>query len=358
MQSLPSSHKALLRTIAKQSDRATPTTLKRPQFMPEALNSLPYDPALWAEAVAWQQECGVFDTLTAAPVDAIALRAAAKARPEVAKDATSRPEAQTATRVEAPAEIRAEMRVAAETPPMAGAPAAGAPAANTAPKPAAKTAPPAANQHGRRGLEAVADIAEAEKLAAACDSLEALQAAVEAFDGCLLKDTASSTVFADGQDQTDILVIGEAPGADEDRQGKPFVGRSGQMLDEMMGHVGLSRDTNFRITNIVFWRPPGNRKPNAGEIALCWPFSKRHIELVAPKVILAVGGLSAQTLIDPNLRITRERGKWREFSVGAQTIPVLPTLHPAYLLRQPINKRQAWEDLLILQDFLRSGETP
>ena len=210
------------------------------------------------------------------------------------------------------------MRVAAETPPKAG-----APAANAVPKPASKPSP-AANQHGRRGLEAVADIAEAEKLAAACDSLEALQAAVEAFDGCLLKDTASSTVFADGQDQTDILVIGEAPGADEDRQGKPFVGRSGQMLDEMMGHVGLSRDTNFRITNIVFWRPPGNRKPNAGEIALCWPFSKRHIELVAPKVILAVGGLSAQTLIDPNLRITRERGKWREFSVGAQTIPVLP----------------------------------
>ena len=232
------------------------------------------------------------------------------------------------------------------------------PTPNAAPKPAAKTAPPAANQHGRRGLEAVADIAEAEKLAAACDSLEALQAAVEAFDGCLLKDTASSTVFADGQDQTDILVIGEAPGADEDRQGKPFVGRSGQMLDDMMGHVGLSRDTNFRITNIVFWRPPGNRKPNAGEIALCWPFSRRHIELVAPKVILAVGGLSAQTLIDPNLRITRERGKWREFSVGTQTIPVLPTLHPAYLLRQPVNKRQAWEDLLILKDFLRSGETP
>lgn len=353
MQSLPSSHKALVRTIAKQSARATPTTLKRPQFMPEALNSLPYDPALWAEAVAWQQECGVFDTLTAAPVDAIALRAAAKARPEVAKDATSRPEAQPATRAEAPAEIRAEIRVAAETTSVAA-----APTPNAAPKPAAKTALPAANQHGRRGLEAVADIAEAEKLAAACDSLEALQAAVEAFDGCLLKDTASSTVFADGQDQTDILVIGEAPGADEDRQGKPFVGRSGQMLDDMMGHVGLSRDTNFRITNIVFWRPPGNRKPNAGEIALCWPFSKRHIELVAPKVILAVGGLSAQTLIDPNLRITRERGKWREFSVGTQTIPVLPTLHPAYLLRQPVNKRQAWEDLLILKDFLRSGETP
>ncbi|MGB0746220.1 MAG: uracil-DNA glycosylase [Alphaproteobacteria bacterium] len=315
--------------------------------MPEALNSLPYDPALWAEAVAWQQECGVFDTLTAAPVDAIALRAAAKARPEVAKDATSRPEA----REEAPATTWATTSAPTVAP-------ASAPAANASPKPVAKTAPQAANQHGRRGLEAVADIAEAEKLAAACDSLEALQAAVEAFDGCLLKDTASSTVFADGQDQTDILVIGEAPGADEDRQGKPFVGRSGQMLDDMMGHVGLSRDTNFRITNIVFWRPPGNRKPNAGEIALCWPFSRRHIELVAPKVILAVGGLSAQTLIDPNLRITRERGKWREFSVGTQTIPVLPTLHPAYLLRQPVNKRQAWEDLLILKDFLRSGETP
>ena len=315
--------------------------------MPEALNSLPFDPALWAEAVAWQQECGVFDTLAAAPIDAIALRAAAKARPEVAKDTASRPEA----REEAPATTWATTSAPTVAP-------ASAPAANAAPKPVAKTAPQAANQHGRRGLEAVADIAEAEKLAAACDSIEALQAAVEAFDGCLLKDTASSTVFADGQDQTEILVIGEAPGADEDRQGKPFVGRSGQMLDDMMGHVGLSRDTNFRITNIVFWRPPGNRKPNAGEIALCWPFSRRHIELVAPKVILAVGGLSAQTLIDPNLRITRERGKWREFSVGTQTIPVLPTLHPAYLLRQPVNKRQAWEDLLILKDFLRLGETP
>ena len=120
---LPSSHKALVRTIAKQSARATPTTLKRPQFMPEALNSLPYDPALWAEAVAWQQECGVFDTLTAAPVDAIALRAAAlQARPEVARDATSRPEAQPATRAEAPAEIRAEIRVAAESTSAAAAP--------------------------------------------------------------------------------------------------------------------------------------------------------------------------------------------------------------------------------------------
>jgi len=324
--------------------------------MPEALNSLPYDPALWAEAVAWQQECGVFDTLAAAPIDAIALRAAAKARPEVAKDATSRPAKPEVAPAEAPPVAAGAAPVPTKQPAQTAAPSPAA-SASTAPKPAAKPAP-AANQHGRRGLEAVSDIAEAEKLAAACNSLEELQAAVEAFDGCLLKDTASSTVFADGQDQTDVLVIGEAPGADEDRQGKPFVGRSGQMLDEMMGHVGLSRDTNFRITNIVFWRPPGNRKPNAGEIALCWPFSKRHIELVAPKVILAVGGLSAQTLIDPNLRITRERGKWREFSVGAQTIPVLPTLHPAYLLRQPINKRQAWEDLLILQDFLRSGETP
>ena len=201
-------------------------------------------------------------------------------------------------------------------------------------------------------------VSEGNSLASQCTTLEELRAALEAFDGCQLKFDAKNLVFGDGNPDADIMVIGEAPGADEDRQGKPFVGRSGQMLDEMMGHVGLSRDTNFRITNIVFWRPPGNRKPNAGEIALCWPFSKRHIELVAPKVILAVGGLSAQTLIDPNLRITRERGKWREFSVGAQTIPVLPTLHPAYLLRQPINKRQAWEDLLILQDFLRSGETP
>ena len=211
-------HLWLLRT-SRQSARATPTTLKRPQFMPEALNSLPYDPALWAEAVAWQQECGVFDTLTAAPVDAIALRAAAKARPEVAKDATSRPEAQPATRAEAPAEIRAEIRVAAES-----TSAAAAPTPNAAPKPAAKTAPPAANQHGRRGLEAVADIAEAEKLAAACDSLEALQAAVEAFDGCLLKDTATTSLQTGKTRPTSASAVGRRRGP----AGQAFVAAAGR----------------------------------------------------------------------------------------------------------------------------------
>ena len=283
--------------------------------MSETHNTTVFDPALWAEAVAWQQECGVFDILSAEPVDAFLAKASAAA---------------SAQALETPA-----IRPAAARP--------------TAPKPAPAVR---TNQHARRGLEAVDDIAEAEKLAAACGTIKELREAVEAFEGCLLKETASNTVFADGVEDTDVFIIGEAPGADEDRQGKPFVGRSGQMLDSMLSYVGLNREENFRITNIVFWRPPGNRKPNAGEVALCWPFSKRHIELVQPKVILAVGGLSAQTLIDPNLRITRERGKWKSFEVGGKGVPVLPTLHPAYLLRQPINKREAWTDLLILKQFL------
>lgn len=290
--------------------------------MSETLSAPDYDPALWAEAVAWQQECGVFDLLAPEPVDAFALRDTARAHPAPASATAIRPQPAKQTPKPAPA-----------TP-------------LSAPK------RPAQNQHARRGLEAVADIAEAEKRAAACSTVEELRAAVEDFDGCLLKDTASTTVFGDGPDTADIMLIGEAPGADEDRQGKPFVGRSGQMLDQMLSHIGLTRETDFRITNIVFWRPPGNRKPNAGEVALCWPFSRRHIELVKPRVILAVGGLSAQTLIDPNLRITRERGKWRSFDVEGTAVPVLPTLHPAYLLRQPINKREAWTDLLLLRRHL------
>ena len=290
--------------------------------MSETLSAPDYDPALWAEAVAWQQECGVFDLLSPDPVDAFAARDAARAAPVEA----------------APAAIR---------PPTAATPPKPAPA--VAPKPAQK---PAQNQHARRGLEAAADFAEAERRAAACATVEELRAAVEAFDGCLLKETASNTVFGDGPEDADIMLIGEAPGADEDRQGRPFVGRSGQMLDQMLSYTDLTREKDFRITNIVFWRPPGNRKPNAGEVALCWPFSRRHIELVQPKVILAVGGLSAQTLIDPNLRITRERGKWRSLDVAGRAVPVLPTLHPAYLLRQPINKREAWADLLMLRQHL------
>ena len=291
--------------------------------MSETHDTTVYDPALWAEAVAWQQECGVFDLLAEQPVDAFAAKTSAKAAPQSA--------------------IRTE--TAAKTQPVT--------AQRATPKPLPKPPiKPAANQHARRGLEAVADIAEAEKLAAACSTVEELYKAVEDFEGCLLKETASHTVFGDGPIDSDIMIIGEAPGADEDRQGKPFVGRSGQMLDNMLSYIGLSREEHFRITNIVFWRPPGNRKPNAGEVALCWPFSRRHIELVQPKVILAVGGLSAQTLIDPNLRITRERGKWRSLDVAGTGVPVLPTLHPAYLLRQPVNKREAWTDLLLLNEFL------
>ena len=310
--------------------------------MSEPLIPLTTDPALLAEAVAWQQECGVFDVLSPQPIDAFRHKPAPAPTPQATETPASRRAATPAGPAGAPA----------------GAPVSqpsGQPSGQAATQPVSPaSAPPArnTNQHARRGLEAADDIAEAERLAAACTTLAELRDAIEAFDGCLLKETASSTVFADGVEDTDILIIGEAPGADEDRQGKPFVGRSGQMLDTMLSYIGLNRDEHFRITNIVFWRPPGNRKPNAGEVALCWPFSRRHIELIQPKVILAVGGLAAQTLVEPGLRITRERGKWKSFDSQGRAIPVLPTLHPAYLLRQPVNKREAWTDLLILRQFL------
>ena len=326
-----------VRTIDNRTARATQTNQVRLQFMSETHPTTAFDPALWAEAVAWQQECGVFDVLAPEPVDAFAARNTELSPQQSPASAAIRPPT--------PAPIPTS------NPKPAVKPAAAAP---TAP---AATRPAQSNQHARRGLEAAADIAQAETRAAACHTLDELEAAVNEFDGCLLKDTASNTVFGDGPADSDIMIIGEAPGADEDRQGRPFLGRSGQMLDHMLTHIGLRREQDFRITNIVFWRPPGNRKPNAGEVALCWPFSRRHIELVKPRVILAVGGLSAQTLIDPNLRITRERGKWRSLEVGGSSIPVLPTLHPAYLLRQPINKREAWTDLLRLRQFLNDPET-
>lgn len=186
-----------------------------------------------------------------------------------------------------------------------------------------------------------------------CTSLDDLRAALEAFDGCALKNTATQLVFGDGNPQADIMVIGEAPGADEDRQGKPFVGVSGQLLDRMLGFIGLTRDV-FYITNTVYWRPPGNRKPNDGEFAICRPFVDKHIELVNPKLLLLVGDKSVRGLAGATSGITRSRGKWYDVTVGDKTIPAMASFHPAYLLRTPAAKRQAWQDLLALQR--RMGE--
>lgn len=183
------------------------------------------------------------------------------------------------------------------------------------------------------------------------ESIEELRAALLKFDGCALKQTAMNLVFADGNPKASIMLIGEAPGADEDRQGKPFVGVSGQLLDQMLGSVGLNRDTVY-ISNVIFWRPPGNRSPTDAEIAACLPFVERHIALVKPKILVLMGGVAAKTILRTKDGITRIRGRWVDYRpVGGNpndVIPCLPVYHPAYLLRQPAAKRQAWNDILSL----------
>lgn len=200
-----------------------------------------------------------------------------------------------------------------------------------------------------------AAVVSAREAAKAAPDLAALQQALRDFDGCALKKTATNLVFADGNPSASVMLIGEAPGADEDRQGKPFVGVSGQLLDRMMGAIGLDRST-FYITNVCFWRPPGNRKPTEAELAALMPFVVRHIELVKPKVLVLVGGSSAQGLLGTNDGITRLRGRWFEFQTPglAAPIPALPLFHPAYLLRQPGLKREAWRDLVKLKARLAS----
>lgn len=190
-------------------------------------------------------------------------------------------------------------------------------------------------------------------LAAAASSLPELRAAVEGFEGCSLKSTAKSTVFADGNADGRLMVIGEAPGGDEDRQGLPFVGVSGKLLDLMLESIGFTRESAY-ITNVVPWRPPGNRKPTPEEVALCVPFLERHIALVKPEVILMVGGLSAKTLLNRTEGITRLRGRWETVATPGLDVPIpaIATFHPAYLLRSPQQKRLVWRDLLAVKEKL------
>lgn len=198
-------------------------------------------------------------------------------------------------------------------------------------------------------------IALAKASAAACTSFDELEAAVKAFDGCPLKAGAKNTVFADGVPGSDLLIIGEAPGRDEDRTGKPFVGRAGQLLDRMLASIGRSRETNTLISNVIYWRPPGNRTPTQIETAMCRPFVERLIELTAPKAVILAGGAPLQAMLGMT-GIMRARGVWRdlELASGAR-FPAMPIFHPAFLLRQPGNKRLAWHDLLAIDARLTKG---
>ena len=181
--------------------------------------------------------------------------------------------------------------------------------------------------------------------AGSASSIEELHEILAKFEGCNLKRAAKNLVFADGNPEADIMFVGEAPGRDEDLQGLPFVGRSGQLLDKMMAAIELSRQSAY-ITNVIPWRPPGNRAPTPAETELCLPFIKRHIELVNPKVLVMLGGSSAKTLLNTTDGILKLRGKWRTLEIGDLSVPAMATLHPAYLLRQPAQKRLSWRDML------------
>lgn len=201
--------------------------------------------------------------------------------------------------------------------------------------------------------------AAAARLAASCTSLAELAEAMRGFDGCALKQTATQLVFADGAEKAQLVIIGEAPGGEEDRIGKPFVGPAGQLLDQMLGSIGLDR-TMVRIINAVPWRPPGNRTPTETEIALCLPFLHRHIALVAPLGLVTLGAVAAKAIIGPQAQIgiRRLRGQWQQTSIEGLPTPLacLPTYHPAYLLRTPIAKKDSWQDMLSLREWLQNTD--
>jgi len=220
--------------------------------------------------------------------------------------------------------------------------------------PAVVAAPPKAL------TESLAEAAQsARQLAAGAESVAALAALVATFDGCGLKRTATNTVFADGNSAAPVMIIGEGPGADEDRIGRPFVGRAGQLLDRMLAAIQMDRES-VHITNVVYWRPPGNRTPTTAEIASCLPFVLRHIALVHPKLLVLAGGTAASALLPGGQGITRLRGRWFDLEIPglAEPVPTLPMFHPSFLLRTPERKREAWRDLLALRarldDVLRN----
>jgi uracil-DNA glycosylase family 4 len=193
---------------------------------------------------------------------------------------------------------------------------------------------------------------EANKSASSAQTLEELKSALMAFEGCALKHTATNLVFGDGNPKARVMLIGEAPGADEDRMGLPFVGQSGQLLDKALSFIGLTRQ-NFYITNTIPWRPPGNRQPTPGEAEACLPFVKRHIDLVDPDFLILVGGTAAKTLLGGQDGIMRLRGSWKDYtSEAGKKMKVIAIFHPAYLLRSPGQKREVWLDLIKIKHSL------
>ncbi|WP_407529105.1 uracil-DNA glycosylase [Methylobacterium oryzisoli] len=225
------------------------------------------------------------------------------------------------------------------------------------PAPARSQPAPAARSStfGRSAAAAPDEAAgDARELARTAASLDELQALLARFESCPLRFTAKNLVFADGNPQARVMFVGEAPGADEDRVGKPFMGRSGQLLDRMMAAIGLDR-TNAYVGNVVPWRPPGNRSPTPQEIAICKPFIERQIALADPDILVCLGGVATQALAGTKDGILKSRGRFFPYRTGTREIRLLATLHPAYLLRQPLQKRLAWRDFRALRAALDTG---
>jgi len=270
-----------------------------------------------AELLAWYAELGVDVALDDSPVDRLSPAFAREvAAPAAARSAEPQP---TASRPERGASGASLLATAAPTPP-------------------------------------TDDVAIAARDAArAAGTLDELREALTRFEGCNLRLTAPQLVFADGNPSSKLMFVGEAPGRDEDIQGLPFVGRSGQLLDRALAAIGLTRNDIY-IANVVPWRPPGNRRPTPIETAICRPFIERQIELVDPDILVLLGGASASELLNTSEGILKLRGRWREYDTGRRKIRAMATLHPAYLLRQPRDKRYVWRDLLAIRKAMDEAQ--
>ena len=280
-----------------------------------------------AALLVWYREMGVYQAVGETAIDWLARGDQA---PGQGFRAPSSPQTATTQPARTPQDPTAR--------PPAATPARRPPPTPTAPRQFAATPPDAAVMAARTSAREAA-------------TLDDLAARLAAFDGCSLKATAKNLCFYRGATKARVMLIGEAPGRDEDLEGKPFVGRAGQLLDKMLAAIGLS-DCDVHITNIVYWRPPGNRTPTPQEAQVCRPFLERQVELVAPEYLVLLGGAAAKHLLEVAEGIMRIRGKWRDIEIGTAKARVMATLHPAYLLRTPVAKRLAWRDLLAIKAAL------
>ena len=318
--------------------------------------STPRDEAL--AALQWLILAGADEAIGETPVDRYA---AAQASRQAPQDRAKPPQRRGSPESRAPERPPADMQAAPGEP--AAPPAEAAPTHRQRADAAGRRPgemPPIRRPKGGELKTAEQALGRAHELAAQASDLQQLEAALADYDGCPLKATATNLVFADGAADARVMIVGEAPGADEDRQGKPFVGVSGQLLDRMLACIGFSREHNVYISNVLFWRPPGNRTPTPAEVASCLPFLERHIALKEPDYLILSGGSSAKTLLGTTEGVLKLRGRWFAYQNPEMPAPVpaLVTLHPAYLLRQPAAKRQAWRDLLSFKTVFEADRDP